>query len=343
MNITESGIREYIEKFHETLDNVSSRFFDPDQAKQLLHNSLLPAKISCYVSTQFGVAFEYTKEQRTSIETLLGSARIEDLIVQAPRQLRKSGPMFRIGAANISFIGGTFSGAFPFRLADDHANVTFQDTRFSHDALRWVRSIEFAEIYGDRRAERWSVAQAENRAKDEVLAALSIALQAKAKKVSLHEFISSFREKMVLVLGSYDDSGERRLYAIAQNLRELGYEPLIIKDVPDFEHYDLPQKVATIAALSRFVVIDDSEPSGHLSEVEICRQNRWVTVLLRAGGIGASWMTAGASYSSKVILEKEYNPDNPREAVSEAVQWAEMRLTEMGAKLNLLYPWRTES
>jgi division protein CdvB (Snf7/Vps24/ESCRT-III family) len=54
-------------------------------------------------------------------------------------------------------------------------------------------------------------------------------------------------------------------------------------------------------------------------------------------------MTAGASYASNVILEKEYDPDEPQVAVSESTEWAEERLSEMKAKLNLLYPWRTKS
>lgn len=343
MHITEEGIRAYIEKFHQTLEAISGRFFDPVQAKEILHNSLLPAKIICYVSTQFGVACEYIKAPTTTIQTVRGSGRVEDLIVQAPNRLRSAGPMFKIGGSNIEIASLTLADGFPFRLSNEMANVTFQDVRFSCDALGWVRDLEYAEIYGDRRLERWTVAQAENRAKDEVLAALFLAQQANTKNLSIHEYVSSFREKTVLVLGSYDDAGEQRLTAISNSLQNIGYEPLFIKDVPDFEHYDLPQKVTAIGALSRFVVIDDSAPSGHLNEVEICRYNRWVTILLRGSGRGASWMTAGASYTSNVILEKEYDPNEPHAAVSESAEWAEERLSEMKTKLNLLYPWRTEN
>jgi hypothetical protein len=343
MHITEAGIRAFIEKFHQTLDDISGRFFDPIRAKEILHNSLLPAKVTCYVSTQFGVAFEYIKASTTSIETVRGSARVEDLIVQAPNQLRNVGPMLNIGGSNIEIEGLTLADGFPFRLSNEMANVTLRDIRFTCEALGWKRELEYAEIYGDRQLARWTVAQAENRAKDEVLAALFLAQQADTKSLSIHEYISLFREKTVLVLGSYDDAGERRLTAISNSLQDLGYEPLFIKDVPDFEHYDLSQKVTAIGALSRFVVVDDSAPSGHLSEVEICRHNRWVTILLRVGGRGASWMTAGASYASNVILEKEYDPDEPKSAVSESAEWAEARLSEMKAKLNVLYPWRTKS
>jgi hypothetical protein len=342
MNISEEGIKAYIKKFHKTLNNISSSFFSPEQNKQLFHNSLLPAKIICYVSTQFGVAFEYHKSSITTVETVLGSARVEDLVVRAPRKLRNVGPLFNIEVSNCSISKLTIADGFPFRLADVNADVTFIDVRFACDSLNWERIIEYVKVYGNRRLDRWSLAQAENQAKDEVLTALYVAKRAESKNVSIYNLISTFQEKYVLLLGSYSSEGKRRLAAISQSLRDMGYEAILIEDVPDFEQYDLSQKLIAISALSRFIVVDDSEPSGHLSEVEICIKNRWVTILLRVGGIPASWMTVGASYYNNLILEKPYNPDNPKEAVSEAVKWAEGRLSEMKSSWNALYPWRTK-
>jgi len=339
-NITEEGITKYIEEFHRTLDEVANRFFNSEQSKNLLHRSLLPAKIICYVSTQFGVAFEYIPASSTSIETIRGSARVEDLLVRAPKKLRNIGPLFNIAGSNIEIAQLTLANGFPFRLSDEQANVTLRNIRFTCEAFNWVREILYAEIYGDRSASTWSVAAAQNRAKDEVLAALFLARQAKSKKLSLYNYISSFREKTVLVLGAYDKEGEKRLSNISKGLRDLGYEPVLIKEVPDFEHYDLSQKVVAIAALSRFIVIDDSFPSGHLTEIELCKQNRWITILLRAHGRGASWMTAGVSCFSNVILEKEYDPSDPTPALTESVKWAEAKLNELQIHLNKIYPWR---
>jgi hypothetical protein len=343
MYVTEERLRAYIEEFHKNLDSISSQFFSPEQARELFHNSLLPAKVTCYVSTQFGVAFEYTKAETTAIDTVRGSSRIEDLIVQAPKRLRSVGPLFNIGGSGVRFECLTLADGFPFRLNNLGANVTFQNVRFTCDALHWVRDLEYGEIYGNRQLEHWTLAQAENRAKDEILAALFLAQQANSKSLSIHEYVSSIQEKTVLVLRSYDQPGEKRLIEIAGCLRNLGYEPLFIRDVPDFEQYDLPQKVTAIGALTRFVVIDDSAPSGHLNEVEICRHNRWFTILLRAHGRHASWMTAGAANSSNVILEKEYDPSNPYPSVEESVGWVEARMAEMKDSLNQLYPWRKPS
>jgi hypothetical protein len=343
VNITEEGIIKYIEAFNEALEEESSRFFPKDESNQLLHKSLLPAKIVCYVSTQYGVGIEYVSAATTSVESVRGSARVEDLFVQAPKRLWNIGPMFNIAAAGIEISKLTLAGGFPFRLSTNDATVTFREIRFSSDELSWERNVEYAEIYGDRNELKWSVEAAQNKAKDEVLSALFLKQQAKSREQDLHEYISNFQEKSVLLLGSYDPEGEKRLEAISNVIEKLGYEPILIKHIPDFEHYDISQKVTAVGAICRIVVIDDSSPSGHLSEVEICRNNRWVTVLLRHGGKGASWMTAAASLTSNVILEKDYDCNKPDVAVSKAIDWAESKIKELQITLNKMYPWREES
>jgi hypothetical protein len=117
--------------------------------------------------------------------------------------------------------------------------------------------------------------------------------------------------------------------------------PLLIRDVPDHPHHDLGQKVAAVGAISRFIIIDDSAKSGHLVEAQICKQNGWVTALIRAQGEFISWMTAGFSASSKVIMELEYDPNAPLPAIKHVSQWAEETLKELERKFNDTYPWRS--
>jgi hypothetical protein len=342
MNATEEVVARYVEELHRTLRDVSGRFFSAEESKRLLHNSLLPATITCYVSTQFGVGFEYSTASETQIKTVRGSARVEDLFVQSPKRLRQVGPSFII-AASLEMGQVVLSGGFPFLLSREQASATFWKVHFKSEALNWKRYVEYAEIYGDRRASRWSPEAAQSRAKDEVLAALFLAQRAEKANKTLDEFVSSFREKHVLVLGAYNSAGEKRLRDIAACLEELGYEPVFVKDIPDFEHYDLAQKVVAIGALSRFIVIDDSSPSGHLNEFEFLRPIRWITVVLRANGIAASSMTLGASVASNVIREASYDPSNPKPAIEEAIKWAEDRLSELKEKFHGLYPWRQEN
>src|SRR5947209_6592212 len=192
MNATEDTVARYVEALHRTLTEVSGRFFSPEQSKRLLHNSLLPATITCYVSTQFSVGFEYSPAAETKIRTVRGSARIEDLFVQSPIRLREVGPLFNIGSTDVGIGRLTLADGFPFRLSREEASVNFWEVRFACEALKWQREVEYAEIYGDRRASRWSAEAAQSRAKDEVLAALFLTQRAEKANKKLDEYVSSF-------------------------------------------------------------------------------------------------------------------------------------------------------
>jgi hypothetical protein len=338
-HVTEAELRAYIEAFHAMLDEISARFFTESEASKLLHNSLRPARIVCYASTQNGVAFEYFPAASTTVEYVRGTCSIEELVMQAPKAVRKLPPAFTVGA-NTRIGNLKINGAFPFRLRDKSSDVTLYDVRFSVEALGWQRDVKFMEVYGDRDVNRWQPDGARSRAKDEVLAALYIARNAQKKGVQLSEYIQSWQKRTVLLLGAYNAEGIRRLTAIAAALVQANYDPLLIKDVPEFEQYDLAQKVSVVGGLCRFVVIDDSMPSGHLMEFEICRQHRWPMVALHANGLAASWMTAGASVTSKMITELSYDVTDPFPAVSEGSKWIEKLLGELKEQFADIYPWR---
>jgi hypothetical protein len=343
MNITEDGIKKYIDVFYETLNKEAERFFSAEEKHQILHLSLLPAKITCFVSTKFGVAIEYSKSEDTKVESIRGSDRIEHLFVGAPRRLQEVGPMFNIGGSGCHISKLTLADGFPFLLSKEDASVIFSEARFSCEALKWSRDIEYAEIYASRLAENWSEGVAKNRAKDEILSALFIKQEAEKNEKGIYEYLDRFREKSVLLLGSYDEAGKARLAAIEASLIKNGYSPVLIKNVPDIEHYDISQKVTAVGTICKFVIIDDSSPSGHLTEIEICRVNRWATILLRENGAGASWMSAGVSITSNVMCEEAYTIDTLDSIVEKITSWAESKIEELKKRLNELYPWRKNS
>ena len=344
MNVTEDTLHTYIELFHSTLEATASRFMSLDDKSRLLHIALLPAKIIGYVSTQFGAGIEYQSAKDTEIEIVRGSARVEDLFVQATIAARSIGPMFRVADGTGEYLGsgGVFKlgiqGAFPFRLHGEKSSFRIGDVAFSIG--QWHREVVYAEIFGNRQQSFWSAEQAVSRAKDEVLAAVAEARRAEAHNLTVTEYIADLKKRTVLVLGDYDEQGTKRLRDIAAILATRGYDPVLIQDLPDQPAQDLAQKVATFGFLARFVVVDDSSRSGHLLEVQLCKSNGWVTILLRKDGRGGSWMTAGASISSNVILEKPYDSSKPKVAIEESVLWAEKKITELELKFDATYPWR---
>src|ERR1035437_8049353 len=110
MNVTEDELRQYIAVFHDTLQATAEQFLPAEHRGSLLHASLLPAQIVGYVSTQFGAGIEYKPSDHTEIKIVRGSARIEDLFVQAPARASAVGPMFRVqeGSSGFHNSGGVF-------------------------------------------------------------------------------------------------------------------------------------------------------------------------------------------------------------------------------------------
>lgn len=337
-NVTEDEIRNYISVFHSTLQETACEFLPVVFRPKLLHLSLLPARIVGYVSTQFGIAIEYVPATATSIETVRGGARVEDLIFRPPKAVRKRAPFFGLGRRNLNVDDARCPGMLPVRLSNEGSRTILRNAESWEGS--WRRRVFYAEIDGNRRAENWTATKAVSKAKDEVLAALVDIRCAERTALEVSEYVARLREKRVLLLGAYDGEGNTRLAALAKGLEQLGYEPFLVRDVPDSPEQDLRQKVLLLGSLSRFVVADDSSPSGHLVEMELCRTSGWITVVLRARGTGSSWMTAGLSLASNVIREVPYDPSDPTPALSVSLAWAEARIAELRADFRNTYPWR---
>lgn len=338
-NVTEEQFKGYLEIFHHTLKSTASDSLPSNIQSRLIHLAYLPAKIMGYVSTQYGIAIEYIPAETTIFEVRRGSARAEDLLFQAPLRVSKKNPFIRNFGRNNRLVNPSFENRFPVRLGGNDASL-FLENALCKDG-DWTRHIRYAELYSDRSGNFWSKENAVARAKNEVIAALVYINRAREQKREYEEFITATKEKWVLVLGSYDQPGMVRLDSIKRTLRELKFEPIILEDVPDHPQQSLQQKVLVLSQLSRFVVVEDSFPSGHLSEVQLCVQGSCPTVLLRAHGKAASYMTVGLGDSSRMILEKDYNPDSLLADLSEAVEWAENLIRELQIKRNIHYPWRS--
>src|SRR5262249_14969588 len=133
LNVTAEDLRAYIEVFHRTLEDCARQFLPEENRFDLFHLSLLPARITGYVSTQFGVGIEYEQAAETSINVIRGSVRVEDLFFRLPSRVRRLKPRFIINAAPILFQGFTMSGEseyFPLRLAKDDASISLVNMTF---------------------------------------------------------------------------------------------------------------------------------------------------------------------------------------------------------------------
>ncbi len=144
----------------------------------------------------------------------------------------------------------------------------------------------------------------------------------------------------VLVLGKDTGEGLDLLKRIASKLNELGYFTYIIKEERDKIGEAVIQKVMRYALNSKFVVVENTEPSGHLYEFpHLAKVAECVTIVLQQGGKGATWMFEDGYAKHNHWHKFEYEPDHLEVTVDAAATWAEEFVKAFGLhQLNVL-PW----
>ena len=156
----------------------------------------------------------------------------------------------------------------------------------------------------------------------------------------LLKLIPSFKKSVVLIIGQ-DTSNMDRLQIIKAELKILGYEGIIVKETEDVELQTVEEKMTTFGSLSRFVICENSIPSGHIDELKICASNRFTTIIIQEAGKGGTYMQADYSIDYTFIKQFNYNSvsDLPN-IIKTGVDWAESNIEDKTIKLNDLYPWR---
>jgi hypothetical protein len=144
----------------------------------------------------------------------------------------------------------------------------------------------------------------------------------------------------VLVLGKDTGAGLKRLRFIAIRLEELGYYPVIIKNQPDKLGESVIQKVMRYALSSKFVLVENTEPSGHLYEIpHVGKAAECVIGFLQEKGKGSTWMFEDAYAHNRHWQKFTYAPGAIGKAVTEAAAWAEGFIKKFGAFQQRVLPW----
>ena len=144
----------------------------------------------------------------------------------------------------------------------------------------------------------------------------------------------------VLLLGKDTGIGLARLKKIEAVLQDLGYDVYIVKEQPDRLGESIIQKVLRYALRSRFVLIENTEASGHLYEVpHVAKMAECVTAMLQEEGKGATWMFEDAYGKSKSWKKFSYQSRRLRSAVIAACEWAQLALKEFGDHQKRVLPW----
>lgn len=144
----------------------------------------------------------------------------------------------------------------------------------------------------------------------------------------------------VLVLGKDTGEGLDRLRLIASRLEALGYYTVIIKDQPDKLGESVLQKVMRHALSSKFVIVENTDPSGHLYEIpHVGKAAECVIGFLQEDGKGATWMFEDTFARNKHWQKFVYPAGGIEMAVNQAAAWAEDFVKQFGAFQQRVLPW----
>lgn len=144
----------------------------------------------------------------------------------------------------------------------------------------------------------------------------------------------------ILILGKDTGEGLELLKRIQSHLENLGFYTYIIKEQPDIIGESVMQKVLRFGLSSRYVIIENSEPTGHLYEFpHITKFAELTSIVLQRKGEGATWMFEDLYHKLKNIKKFEYKNENLEEQIDQGLNWADNYLKEFGNYQMENLPW----
>lgn len=148
------------------------------------------------------------------------------------------------------------------------------------------------------------------------------------------------RLQPVVVLGPDGPAGLPLLRRIQAELRAIGYDSHIVRELPEIEEVSVRNKVLISLAGAPFVVAEDSTPGGQIAELMTCKDNEICAVVLREKGKGSTGIIGpDLSLSYPFIRYFEYEPGSLPEVLRVATGWAEGIRTARRAEY-ARYAWR---
>lgn len=165
----------------------------------------------------------------------------------------------------------------------------------------------------------------------------------KKEEKKIFDVLQDSLQSNILVLGKdSDEEGRSKIERISSVLRNERYKPIKLRELPEIKYLSLEDKMIRIGGLCRFVVAEDSRPSGHIDEVRLCASCQYITATVREAGTGSTWMQAhypqqysfmkrfcyerekGSLSGKDILCTKIY--DTLEIATKEAAAWAEKRI-----------------
>jgi hypothetical protein len=146
----------------------------------------------------------------------------------------------------------------------------------------------------------------------------------------------------VLLLGKDTGSSLKLLNEIKSILEnEYGYYVYLIKEQADKLGESIIQKVLRYALSSKFVIVENTSPSGHLYEIpHITKMAECITAILQEQGKGATWMFEDSYAKNRHWSKFIYEPKELSKSIKDATKWAEKTFSDFAKHQKETLPWR---
>jgi nucleoside 2-deoxyribosyltransferase len=124
--------------------------------------------------------------------------------------------------------------------------------------------------------------------------ARSLTAEKVTRRIQEHNVVNNLRTRLpsnVLILGNDSSTeGKSKLTTVSNTITGLGFVPQLLRNIPDTPYFSLERKLLSVGASCRFVVLEESTPSGAIDELRICATNEFVTAILKEAGRGSTYM-----------------------------------------------------
>ncbi len=157
---------------------------------------------------------------------------------------------------------------------------------------------------------------------------------------AVSETFALTKQSGVIVLGKDTGTHLQELTQVRDYLRRRGYSAELIKDLPEIPMMSYEEKVRLWALVSRFCVMVDRIPAGHISEYVFLRQGRSILALLRPQGSGSTYMIGDDSLVDLNHIRTFEFKSTAINVLPNVIEWTEALTIERAGAYNKAYPWR---
>lgn len=145
----------------------------------------------------------------------------------------------------------------------------------------------------------------------------------------------------VIILGKDSEPELDEMIRVREYMRVEGYNADLIKQLPEIPLMSNDEKVRLWAMSSRFCIMIDRVPSGHIKEYELLKQQRTIFALLRPKGSGSTYMIGDDEVDINYIKIFEFD-SSPLEVLHDVSKWSEEVVKKRIEYLDKTYPWRKQ-